>query len=212
MPPVYHTIEVPRHARIGVVGEPDRAESAWLVLHGYAMLAQGILHWFRAAAEPRRLLVAPEGLSRFYLEEQGVRRVGASWMTREDREHELEDLLGYLDRVVERFVPSRLPLQVHGFSQGVAAAARWIVRGRRPVSRLVCWGATIPHDVPLDVLRRALPHEGLHFVTGSRDTRVPALDVEQDAERLRAGGLAPVVHRFDGGHRVDETTLARLAS
>lgn len=85
MPPVHRSLVVPRHARVGLVGDPDSAREAWLILHGYGMLAQGILHWFRAAERPGRLLVAPEGLSRFYLEENGVRRVGASWMTREDR-------------------------------------------------------------------------------------------------------------------------------
>ena len=48
---------------IGVEGE------VWLVLHGYSQLAGGFLRWFEPAARPGRLIVAPEGLSRAYFEE-----------------------------------------------------------------------------------------------------------------------------------------------
>ena len=124
MPPEYRSLVVPRHARIGVVGDQATATEAWLILHGYGMMAQGILHWFEAAERPGRVLVAPEGLSRFYQERNGIRTVGASWMTREDRDHELEDQQGYLDRVVEEVIGQIPRLEVHGFSQGVAVPRR----------------------------------------------------------------------------------------
>lgn len=211
MTPEWRTLEVARHARVGLVGDPASATSIWLILHGYGMLAQGILHWFRGAAASHRLLVAPEGLSRFYLEQPGVRRVGASWMTREDREHELDDLLAYLDQVADRFLPPAVPLQIHGFSQGVGVGARWLVHRRCPAERLVCWGAPIPPDVPPESLRALLPPEGLHLVTGSEDVRVPSVEIERDVERLTAAGLAPRLHRFTGGHRVDPAILEAMA-
>ncbi len=62
-----------RHARIALAGDPETAKEAWLILHGHGMLAQGILHWFRSAQRPHRLLVAPEALSRFYTEVLGSR-------------------------------------------------------------------------------------------------------------------------------------------
>lgn len=206
----YRALVVPRHARIGIVGDLETATEAWIILHGFGMLAQGILHWFRQAERPGRVLIAPEGLSRFYLEAKGVRRVGASWMTREDREHELEDLLGYLDRVATGLVDPATRLELHGFSQGVAAAARWMVRGTRPVDRLVCWAGGFPEDVTPEHLLPALGGRPVHLVVGDRDSWVPPEQVLADATRLRAAGVPVVLHRFDGAHRVDDGVLAEL--
>jgi predicted esterase len=210
MPPEYRTVVVDRHARVGMVGDPATATEAWLLLHGYGMLAQGILHWFRTAERAGRLLIAPEALSRFYLEEKGIRRVGASWMTREDRDNDLADQQAYLDRVVTE-IAGRIPrLQVHGFSQGVAAGARWVVRGVRPVARLVCWGGTVPPEVSPDSLTRALGGAPVRFAVGDRDRWVAPELVAADAARLVEGGCPAVVHRFAGGHRVDDGVLAQL--
>lgn len=206
----FRSVIVSRHARVGIVGDIENASEAWLIIHGFGMLARGILHWFRQAERPGRVLVAPEGLSRFYLQEKGVRRVGASWMTREDRDHELEDLLGYLDRVSADLINPDGRLQVHGFSQGVAVAARWVVRGTRPVDRLVCWAGGFPEDVAADRLQRALGTEPVHLVVGNRDVWVKPDQVAADAERLRLAGAAVVLHRFGGGHRVDDGVLAAL--
>lgn len=210
MPPAYRSLTVTRHARVGMLGDPTTAKEAWLILHGYGMLAQGILHWFSAAERPGRVLIAPEALSRFYLEEKGVRRVGASWMTREDRDNDLADQQGYLDRVVAELVGEISQLQVHGFSQGVAAGARWVVRGVRPVTRLVCWGGTVPPEIEPERLRQALDGVPVAFAVGDRDRWVAPELVDADAARLVEGGCPAVVHHFAGGHRVDNGVLELL--
>ena len=209
----FRSLVVSRHARIGVAGALDTATEAWLVLHGYGMLARGILHWFRGAERAGRVLVAPEGLSRFYTEmRDGKRTVGASWTTREDLLQELEDQYRYLERAVHELLPEAIPLQVHGFSQGVSVGARWCIRTARPVRRLVCWAGAFPDDVAANELRRALGREPLHLVIGTRDSRVIPARVEADAERYRESGLAVKVHRFDGGHWVDEGVLRTFSA
>lgn len=208
----YHSVEVARHGRIGLVGDPAVATEAWLILHGYGMLARGILHWFEAAERPDRLLVAPEGLSRFYQEHKGMRTVGASWMTREDRDLELADQQAYLDRVVGELIGHIARLEVHGFSQGVAAAARWTVRRVRPVHRLVCWGGTLPEEIDGADLAAATAPEPIHFVVGDRDAWVSPKAVADGVDRLAAAGVSAELHRFSGGHRIDNEVLARLES
>lgn len=210
MPPDYRSLVVQRHARVGVVGDLDSATEAWLILHGYGMLAQGILHWFRQAERPGRVLIAPEGLSRFYIEEKGIRRVGASWMTREDRDHELADQQAYLDRVVHGLIGETSRLEIHGFSQGVAASARWLVRDQRPVARMVCWGGTVPAEIEPAAVARQLQGEPVHFTVGDRDRWVAPEAIVADAARLREGGCPAVVHHFSGGHRVDDGVLKEL--
>jgi predicted esterase len=210
MPPTFRSLVVSRHARIGIVGDLATASEAWLILHGYGMLAQGILHWFRHAERPGRVLVAPEGLSRFYQERKGVRTVGASWMTREDREHEIEDQQGYLDLVSADLLAAIPRVEVHGFSQGVAAAARWTARRTRPVARLVCWGGTLPDELDPALLGAAVAPEPIHFAVGDRDAWVAPHLVESDVEKVRTAGVPVILHRFSGGHRIDNGVLDLL--
>ena len=42
--------------------------SVWLVLHGYRQLADRFVARFEPVASPERLIMAPEGLNRFYLD------------------------------------------------------------------------------------------------------------------------------------------------
>src|SRR5512138_2618676 len=127
-------IAVTRTARYYVVGgtdtESDEAvRDLWVVCHGYGQLAATFVAPFEKLATPWRRIVAPEALSRFYLDASRTPgdaepRVGATWMTREDREREIDDQVSYLDALVDRVRPGGaaggVRLRVLGFSQGVA--------------------------------------------------------------------------------------------
>lgn len=207
-------MRVPRTARYLTLGEIEGASEIWFLLHGYSMLAATFLRQFEPAARPGRLLVAPEALSRAYFEEKGVRRVGASWMTREDREAEIEDYVRYLDLLDEQIrlgVSGTLRVEVHAFSQGTATACRWVAFGRVRVDRLVLWSGGVPPDLPLDQYGAALTRAGLTLAIGTRDRSIPEVDIDREQARLAAAGMLPVVHRFDGGHRVDSALLRTFA-
>jgi predicted esterase len=140
-----HRLETARTGRYHTLGDAARAREVWFLLHGYGQSAADLLASCAALATPKRLLVAPEGLSRFYLR-GGTGPVGASWMTREDREHEIADTLGWLDRVAAEFDDAAHPRVrcAMGFSQGAAAACRWAALGRTNLDRLVLWGGGGP--------------------------------------------------------------------
>jgi predicted esterase len=148
--------------------------------------------------------VAPEGLSRFYLD-AGAGKVGASWMTREDREQEIADYLAYLDQVRARLVPP-VPLTVLGFSQGVATAARWAVNAAPAPVRLVAWGSLLPEETPA---ARLLPIR-VTYVVGEQETWAPPPAVEAQAAALGSAGVRADVVRFTGGHEIRPEVLTRL--
>jgi predicted esterase len=204
------TLPVRRHARWYEIGGAGQAR--WIVLHGYAQRAERFLRRFRAIAGPERQIVAPEGLSRFYTDDR-YQRVGASWMTRDDRELEITDTLDWLDALIAHLdardgAPARTT--VLGFSQGAHTAGRWAaLRGAR-IDRLICWGSGLPQDVDLDRFATA-PYD-LEFVVGTEDPLVPAPALAREFERVREAGIAFGITEFEGGHTIDPATLQRLVS
>ena len=182
------------------------------VLHGYGQLASEVLNGMSRVVDDRRLFIAPEGLSRFYLDEH--RRVGASWMTREDRLLEMEDQIDYLNRVHRHVIDEREVLPqtttVLGFSQGVATATRWLARGEIEARRLVLWGASIPPEFLESGAPSALRSVSIATVVGSRDHLFPEEARENQSQWLEREGLDYEELSFEGGHRFDDDTLTRL--
>src|SRR5690349_23066438 len=90
-----------RYFKIGTIDTSTRA--IWFVLHGYGQLAQYFIRNFAILEKHNICVIAPEGLSKFYTEDiqsriqAGNNRVGSSWMTRENREMDIENNLNYLN-------------------------------------------------------------------------------------------------------------------
>jgi predicted esterase len=213
-------VEVCRTARYLTLGE-GQADEVWMACHGYGQLARYFLRHFRTVERPGRLVIAPEGLSRFYLEDaSGAHtRVGASWMTREDRLAEIEDHVRWLDIAFtdglrQAGTPRANRIVAFGFSQGCATVARWLDRSptlpAHRCDRLILWGGTLPEDVDLDASRPWLDGR-LTLVAGDRDHWATPEVIDREVERLRRHAIRVAVVSFDGGHALDQVTLARLA-
>lgn len=211
--PAFHRIIVPKSARFFTAGRVEAdLDEVWILCHGYGQLASEFLSLAEAFAGERRLLVAPEALSRFYHEDHET--IGASWMTREDRLAEMEDYVRYLDLVHEQVfsVVSReeVTLGVLGYSQGVATAARWTVRGAAKVDHLVVWGSPLPPELDDEASMACLRETRVTLVAGNRDPFFTSEQWESERARLRQNGVAFGEKSFDGGHRLDDDTLRSL--
>ena len=208
-----HHLPVSRTARYFTLGSPERAQDVWFCCHGYGQLAARFLERFRPLEAKHRCIVAPEGLSRFYLTESPTeRRVGASWMTREDRLHEIADYVRYLDAVYGKVVPPRAGVTALGFSQGAATVCRWVAMGSARVDRLIVWGGEIPPDLDLTEDRAAerLRTSHLTLVYGTRDEFFTPKIVAATESRLREHDILYELIPFDGGHEMHEPTLTKL--
>lgn len=202
-----HVLSTARSARYFTLGAPERATELWFVCHGYGQLASRFLERFRPLEAQERCVVAPEGLSRFYLtEDPAERRVGASWMTREDRLHEIDDYVRYLDAVYAKIGPRAANVTALGFSQGAATVCRWAAFGSSRIDRLIVWGGEVPPDLDPKLLR--VP--SLTLVYGSHDELFPPKVVAANEARLRDLGIRYELVSFDGGHEIEQEALLRL--
>jgi predicted esterase len=207
-----HHLETRRTARYHTLGDPARCCEVWYLLHGYGQAAAELLRLCEPLLRDGRLLVAPEGLSRFYLRgTEGV--IGGSWMTREDRELEIADYVHYLDQLA-RHLPrggDDRHACVLGFSQGVATAWRWTTLGHTHHDRLVAWGGDIPPDVDLGGHKLRLERMRIHIVRGETDRVYDDAAMSRDCKRLADHAIPHDCHPFAGDHRVDGAVLRRLA-
>lgn len=209
-----HHLPVSRTARYFTLGSLEGASDVWIVCHGYGQLAARFLERFRPLASGHRCVVAPEALSRFYLTERASeRRVGASWMTREDRLHEIDDHVRYLDALHGAVVPRGATVTALGFSQGAATVCRWEAMGTARIDRLIVWGGEIPPDLDLAQGRAGerFRTSRLTLVYGTRDEFFTPKIVAATEARLRAHGILYELNAFEGGHEIDEATLAQLS-
>jgi predicted esterase len=210
-------IEVTRTARYYVLGnETGSARDIWFVLHGYGQLARDFLNEFTLIETADRLVVAPEALSRFYTASEiggshAQSAVGATWMTREDRECEIEDYVRYLDRLHSAVAPNGSRVRLLGFSQGTATASRWAALGNSRFDELILWAGGFAEDLDLVRYRDRLSSMRIACVLGERDSMNAPDKVDAHFEKLREVALEVTLIRFSGGHRLDRDTLRKIA-
>lgn len=214
-----HHLTVARTARYYTLGNADAPSQLWFVLHGYGQLAGRFLRHFAPIDDGTRLIVAPEALSRYYLEVGAhgpESRVGATWMTREDRLSEINDYVAYLDTLHEHLLRSVAggvaDVRVIGFSQGAATASRWVAMGRARIDRLYLWGGALPPDLDVAAAKDLLERARLTIVVGRGDRHATPEQRATLVARLADAGLPLRLAEFDGGHHIDPATLLRLAS
>ncbi|PYP17820.1 MAG: esterase [Gemmatimonadetes bacterium] len=208
-----HILTTSRTARYFTVGSLEEAAELWIVCHGYGQLASRFLERFGPIADDQRCVVAPEGLSRFYLTENPAeRRVGASWMTKEDRLHEIDDYVRYLDALYDHVATGKDKVIALGFSQGSATVCRWTMLGAARIDRLIVWGGEVPPDPDLGERRAAerLRHARLTLVFGHRDEFFTPKIVAATEARLRDHEIPYELVSFEGGHEIHPATLWKL--
>ena len=209
-----HRLMVPRSARFVTSGSHVDVDDVWILCHGYGQLASELLGQAHVLERPRRLIVAPEALSRFYHEDHET--IGASWMTREDRDAEMSDYVRYLDllenQLFETMDRATVCLTLLGFSQGVATAARWACRSQPKLDRLVLWGSTLPPELNDEASLSPLKRTHLVLVGGSRDHFLDGSSRHRQRQLLNRHQIHFEERAFNGGHRLDDETLRAIAT
>jgi predicted esterase len=212
---IQKNIVVPKTARYFVLGEPsEQIEQIWFVCHGYGELAKYFIKKFEVLNDGKTLIVAPEALNRFY--RQGFSgKVGASWITKEERDSEIADTTNYLNLVYEELVAAlknkKVKITILGFSQGTATVCRWVSDKKIHIDNLVLWAGFFTHDLNYEDNRELLNRLNTFIVMGKQDE---FYSEETVLEQLKIPTEKNINHRFlyfDGKHEIDSKTLLEIA-
>lgn len=205
-----------RYFKLGEIKASTK--KVWFVLHGYGQLAEYFLRKFKSLEQGQVCVIAPEGLSRFYLEDVnkrsqgGSQRVGATWMTRENRLMDIENYLTYLHTVYENEIAGRTDLEITilGFSQGAATASRWALENRIHFNRLILWAGIFPEDMDFQRGHEVLSSKQVQLVYGTQDPFINderLVHMQTLTDKLKVNAT---VTTFHGAHEIDEPTLLSL--
>lgn len=205
-------IKVEKTARFWLGGDVSgKAHTVHILLHGYAMSAYDCLEHFKGLEGPGVLLVSPEGLSRFY-RKGFAGDVVASWMTREERLHEISDQAGYLNKLLDQIrsetAPEARVVNVFGYSQGSATGARWIAfRHGHGIDTFVIWAG----DFPQDVIEGGWP-AGIKIIQvySESDEFIPSAKFHEQAAKLQQNGAIVQQFPYEGRHAVLPETVQRI--
>jgi predicted esterase len=190
----------------------EQVTDLFIVCHGYGQLARYFLRHFAPLDNGRTIIVAPEALSRFYLDGFSG-RIGATWMTREDRLTEIEDQIAYLNLLLKtqlQQLPANVRVTIVGFSQGGATVSRWLASGAMPVHRLILWAAAFPEDIDFTIGKAAFTSLPVAMVYGNQDEFITPEKLQQKKQLMHNLGIDPRVYTFDGGHSIDAATLLKV--
>jgi predicted esterase len=186
----------------------------WIICHGYGQLAEYFLEWFTPVFSEKTLIVAPEGLHRFYINGFSG-RVGASWMTKQDRLNDIEDYVNYLDEVylkIKNMVSPSCFIHVLGFSQGVSTAIRWICKSKLQVNSLSLFSGKIPEDIDYKLYCKKINTLNPKIIFGNNDEFYSTKTINDELNFIKSNGLNFKYIEFDGGHKVKKNIITKLGT
>lgn len=190
--------------------ELEIIHSVYFVLHGYAQLAKEFIKEFGFLEDNNTLIVAPEGLSKFY----SKNNIGASWMTKEDRLNEINDYINYLDKIhnelSSRYELSQSKINLLGFSQGVHTAVRWYTKSYCHFDNLILCSSDFPKDAEFNVFKEKLNKTNFYFLHGNKDNVVSSKTFEESTELLIVNGINFKEVVFNGSHEIHKDSLIKI--
>ncbi|MEQ8472514.1 MAG: alpha/beta hydrolase [Marinoscillum sp.] len=184
----------------------------WVVFHGYGQLAQFFIRKFSGLDPDENLIVAPQGTSKFYLEGFSG-RVGANWMTKEDRLNDIANQYAYIDQVLqhEQIEFDQVELIYFGFSQGVATMCRYAAHARLAFSKMIIWAGTIPPELDSIDFDFNSGQESILYFTGTKDPFYKEGMEEAQKTRIKeVMDIAPEVIWFEGEHEVVSDLVQKI--
>ena len=208
-----YKLTVSRTAHYYSIGEPsEKIERLWIVCHGYGQLAKTFIRRFEDLEDGKTLVLAPEGLSKFYWEGFTGKPV-ASWMTREHRLDEIEDYCNYLKKLYELYMPQlseNVKVTILGFSQGTATVTRWLMRDFPKIDHLILWAGSLPDDIDFAPHADYFNSKKLVFAYGDKDPFLTEKRMTWVKKLIEKNKLEFEEFPFEGEHTVEREALKRL--
>lgn len=186
-----------------------QTEYVWIACHGISYLSRYFIKYFNELDAEKNYIIAPQAPAKYY-QTKAFRYVGASWLTKENKATEIENVLNYLDAVYEKENLAGKKIILLGYSQGVSMVMRWLQRRNLTCAHLILHSGSIPDEFTAEDFQEKIQTK-VHLVYGNSDEYIHSekLDLQfRLAKKLFDGKLD--IHEFDGKHEVSREILQKI--
>ena len=212
-PYTHHKLKVERTAHYYTIGEANQNTTRLIIAcHGQGQRSQYFIRRFDVLDDGKTLIIAPEGLSKYYLKNFGG-EVGASWMTSADRLDEIADYANYLQQLLDDYLPrlnEKVKVSLLGFSQGGATIFRWAMEKFPPVDRFILFASMIPEDLDYRPHLDYFNTKDLIWIYGTADQFLNEERLAFNRRVFEKNGLDFEERTFEGKHEVRREVLEEL--
>ncbi|MGI9545927.1 MAG: alpha/beta hydrolase [Flavobacteriaceae bacterium] len=189
----------------------DRTKNIWFIFHGIGFLSRYFLNFFKDLPKEENFIIAPQAPSKYYLDST-YKKVGASWLTREDTSMEINNVLAYLDAVYESInIPEEPNVFVLGYSQGVSIAARWVAGRKINCNKLIFYAGGLPNELGSEDFDFLSKDTEIIMIHGDEDPYLSPDRLRQEKQKLQVlfKDRARMIV-FEGGHELIPAQIQRL--
>lgn len=181
----------------------EHTKNVWFVCHGMGYLSQYFLRYFKNLNIEENYIIAPQAPSKYYI--QPKMHVGANWLTRDNTESGMENILNYFDAIFEsEKIPNDVNLIVFGYSQGVSVATRYLVKRQIQCSQLVLHSGGIPNELSAEDFKYLSETTQVKLIYGTKDQYLDEGRIQLETERAKMlFGNKLLVLPFEGKHVVN---------
>lgn len=185
-------------------------KNIWIACHGIGFLSKYFISYFEDLDPIENYIIAPQAPSKYY-QTKAYKYVGASWLTKENREQETENVLNYLDAVLEmENLAEDKNIILMGFSQGVSVATRWMAQRKIICDHLVIHSGSIPTEFNTQSFAH-LPELKTTLIYGDKDEYLTPEKLKAQLSYARSIFPNPLeVIEFKGKHVVDKKSLSKV--
>ncbi len=187
-----------------------KTKNVWLIFHGIGYLSRYFIRLFESLDQEENYLIALQAPSKYY-KGNDYRRVGSSWLTKENTKTETQNVLRYVDAVIEtENIPENVNFIILGYSQGVSIATRWIASRKIHCDLTFLISGGFPKELNKEDFTFLTKKTKIIHQVGEKD---PFFEVEKvKAEKLRVKGILPQIefNTHQGGHELNIESIKEL--
>lgn len=189
----------------------QETKNVWIACHGIGFLSKFFISYFENLDPELNYVIAPQAPSKYY-QTKAYKYVGASWLTKENREQEIENVLNYLDAILQtEKLPEGKNIILLGFSQGVSVVTRWLAQHKVNCDHLVIHSGSIPSEFDSTSFAY-LPNLKTSIIYGTQDEYITKDRIYSQLQLARQiFPNVPEVIKFNGKHVVHPESIKKIS-
>ncbi len=189
----------------------EKTKNVWIVCHGIGYLSKYFLRYFEDLNVDENYIIAPQAQSKYYLG-SSYRHVGASWLTKENTAKEIENVMRYLDAVLEtEKISSSVNFIALGYSQGVSVITRYVAKRKLKCNQLVLLSGGIPKELDTDDFKFLEGETKVSLIYGNQDEYLNNEVLVNEKKRFyELFGNTATITIFEGRHEVKKEVINKI--